>query len=107
MSMTTQEIYEIIGKTMERLKEARKELACLNHNARYLSKDLELVALVMRGEVEGMCNSGYFIVNSKKGSKDIRWPIVQDLNDILMSRRRLEEEIIELEKEARQMGYEA
>ena len=103
--MSTREINKIIGMTLERLKQARKERACLNHKAEELAQDLETVAKVLRGEVKGDCPSGYFIVELSKGPKRIDWPLPQDIHDILNERERLETEIARLEEEARQMGH--
>ena len=104
--MTNEESNRIIGMTLERLKAARKELVCWESKARFMAEDLETVASVLRGSVKGNCTSGYFIVEPEQGPKHIDWPSTQDMNDILMSRERLEQEIAELEKQAKKMGYD-
>lgn len=103
--MTTKEINEIIGITLEHLKQIRKELACLDCKAEYIARDVETVAEVLRGKIKGNCMSGYFVVRLPKGPKEIKWPIMDDMNDILIERERLTLEIINLEEKTRQMGH--
>ncbi len=103
--MSTHEINEIIGRTLEQLKQARKELACLECEAHDMSKDLETMASVLRGEIKGNGMGGYFIVEPVQGPKRIDWPMPGDLEGILMKRKGLTEEIARLEEKAKQMGY--
>ena len=103
---TTKEINEIIGMTLERLKQARKELACLDCKAEFMARDLETVTEVLRGKLKGNCTSGYFVVEPSQGPKRIDWPDTHDMNRILGERERLTSEIADLEEKARQMGHE-
>ena len=72
--LSATEINENIGMTLEKLKQARKELACLDCKAHDLAQDLETVGKVIRGEIRGTCSSGYFIVETIKGPVRIDWP---------------------------------
>lgn len=96
--MTPVEINEIAGMNLERLIQARKELACVNVNAKNMAKDLEIVAEVLRGNIEGNCTSGFFVVQLKEGPKNIQWLDLQKMSCILGDRERLTEEIAVLEK---------
>lgn len=103
--LTTNEINEVIGMTLERLKQARKELACLDSKAEFMAQDIETIASVIRGKTEGNCMSGFFVVQLRKGPKNIQWPTVENMNDILIERERLSTEIARLEEIVRQMGH--
>ena len=103
--MSTKEINEIIGMTLERLKQAHKELACLNVKAENMSKNIETVGKVLRGEIPGDCTSGFFLIDVPEGKRRIDWPTVQNMNDVLIKRERLTTEITDLEEKVRQMGH--
>lgn len=103
--MTPNETNELIGRTLEQLKQARKELACLDVKAHDLSKDLETVASVLRGETKGNSMGGYLIVEPARGPVKIDWPMVGDVESILMERDRLTEEVARLEEAVKRMGH--
>ena len=105
IELSAEEIHRTVGMTLEQLKQARKELACLDVKAEQMAKNIETVARVLRGHIKGNCTSGYFIVEPSQGVARINWPTIQDMNDVLRGRERLTEEIAELEKKAQRMGY--
>ena len=106
MSMTTEEINGIIGMALERLKQVRKELACLDVKAEYMAKDIETVANVLRGKIKAVRMGGYYLVDPSKGPKQIDWPTAQNLDDILIEREKLTQEITNLEAKTKQMTHD-
>ena len=104
MSMPTKEMNEMIGMTLERLKAARKELAYVNAKADHIAIKLETIRRVILGEVGGDCMSGFFMVDVDDGKKQVDYPTIQDMNDILLNRENLTKEITELEKRGQTNG---
>ena len=95
---------KIMGEALERLKSAKRELACWKVKAEQQAADHRVIAQVLLGELEGSAITGRFTYQKNSRPHQIEWPTVQGANDILLSIENLKEEIAKLETTLLEMG---